>query len=380
MLKLTGISDSGLSDLYFDNLTFSFYSDAEKKNNISPITNSKLDRNTIIVALGYGCKNNCTYCPQSGFKYIPVDKKKLLNEIDQLYVQSTAFHFIGGEPLNEFGIIRTIMNEYPNANSSIITNGSCLNNTIVDNLSEWRTFTTLSHDGYDQLSNRHIDPLVTKIDLIKTLSKNTNISISSILTRIKPSLKERYEFFIDTGIDFKFITINTVIPYTKQQNELTITDKQFFLNNYLNDIYSIPEEHYGCDHSLVFKMYEYLTSGYEYNKQKTYCPIFNDNVVTLNAVGDRQYCHNSQMKVDQLTMSRLRYINTDKCKNCPVLPICTSGCRIADKGQFNDICFQSFYKRICYFHFFVKKMFGFSISKIYGDFEHATDGVFSFDS
>ena len=68
MLKLTGISDSGLSEIYFDNLTFSFYSDADKKNNLSPITNSKLNRNTIVVALGYGCKKNCTYCPQSGFK------------------------------------------------------------------------------------------------------------------------------------------------------------------------------------------------------------------------------------------------------------------------------------------------------------------------
>lgn len=387
MLKLCGTDVEGASTiLYFDQQTFTFYFD---ELGAYPVpTDSSYNataNNTVIIPLGYDCPNNCVYCTQKDMRDKPFDPWKLTSSINNLNKYISNIHFLGGEPLLRFDYIKHIVKLFPSITYSIVTNGRYITSEVMEFFLDHKFYVTLSHDGGSHYLSRGSDDILKtyKRRYMQQLAEQGELQIASVLYGDVDTLYDRYMYFKDMDIPFKYIDITSVIPFTEHLNDLIVgkDDYSQHLTTTLNDIYKIDEvckEHLGGDHEILHLMYKLLhNKNTKYDMSITRCPIFNSNITTMSPNGDRQYCYNSTEAIDCTITDKLMVSdNYLKCASCPVCLLCTSGCRLVTDTQHTHICNRAFYRYIAYFKFFVRGMFNFDITSIEGEFHHAEQGSF----
>ena len=394
MLTLHVMNANGdKTEMYFDNIHFKFYKD---KNGTIPILNGYdcLDnlnisiQKKIIITLGYGCKNKCLYCIQKNFKNPKFNLWKLVYEIKYLkniYKNVTRMHFIGGEPLLQFDIIKQLVRVFRESfKYSVITNGLHLTDEMVSFFIENKFSIAISHDGEYNLIQRGTDVFKENSNtakLIHDLSENTNVHITSVQCGFGTSLKRRWEYFNNLPFKFDSITVKPVIPFDRNFIKLVpgVNNWDEYFSNLLLDIYTIPS--YPNDRgnpSLLTDMIQLLINKYtEYDHTKSTCTIFNDNAFTLNQSGYYQYCHNCLDDVKgRLDIFYTRYNRKSRCVKCPIVLLCMTTCRLLDDTCFKVSCDRSFHYRLAYFVYFVHQTFNCLITSIEGDFHHAKDGRF----
>jgi uncharacterized protein len=119
------------------------------------------------IQLGLSCNYACSYCNQSS--QLPdmsasrtADAGSFLMDLDQWLVGSpSAIELWGGEPFLYFRKMQILVPEldrrFPEAEISIVTNGSLLTQEMLDFIAEFDLRITLSHDGPAQ-AIRGLDP------------------------------------------------------------------------------------------------------------------------------------------------------------------------------------------------------------------------------
>lgn len=386
MLTLVGTDAAeNIVSLYFDPHTFKLYFD-DTCTNMVPIANiSTPVGRTVVIPLGYGCNNNCIYCTQKDMVDKPLNPWKLTDKVLEIQPHVEHIHFIGGEPLRQFSQLEHIVKLFPYCTYSIVTNGNNLTSDITEFIIKNKIYVTLSHDGQHHAISRGTDVLSSyKKRYIQEIASTGKLQVYSILFNHADSLFDRYIHFKSMDIPFDHIDIGTVIPFNKKLNNLIVSSNwDVYTENTLRDIaavYAIDPSHMGGDYELVTNMHMLLhDKNTSYDRKYTKCPIFSKDTVTVNTAGEQIYCYNSkEIVTEQLTTSIRGAKDTEICKNCPVLMCCTSGCWIANPDQFSKICEVSFYKKMCYLHFFFKNTFGFNIDYIEGDFKYATNGRYTY--
>jgi len=138
----------------------------------------KRDLTTIKIQLGLKCNYSCHYCSQRFVPRNPDDTfvheeedGKTVQEIDEFIKRfdkvSTSdeeliFEMWGGEPFLYFEkmqlITERLHKKYPKAIFKVITNGSLLNQEIIDFIVKYEFAVSISHDGIGQ-KTRGPDPL-----------------------------------------------------------------------------------------------------------------------------------------------------------------------------------------------------------------------------
>lgn len=214
------------------------------------------------------CNFRCEYCPYSG-GYVNREhsnKKMSLSiafkGIDFIInhsknSKSIAIGFYGGEPLIEFKAIKKCI-EYAEKKAegkivhfTMTTNGSLLNDEIIEFLSEHNVNLIISLDGPEEIQNIH-----------RKLAINNKGSFEKVIKNII-NLKERYPDF------FAKIKFNSVID---PQNSFSVID-DFFNNdelvkdipvtasivseNYSKSEITVPESFYSKSEYELFKIYYY---------------------------------------------------------------------------------------------------------------------------
>lgn len=391
MLTFNGLdANKNEAKLYFDNYTFKFYLDKDKKisvPNLQSFKHSQENKAVVVVPLGYRCTNRCVYCIQRKMADEEFDVSNFAQSVHRLKKDHDIWkiHFIGGEPLLEWDTVKEIIRLYPDLKYSMITNGVNLTPDIVDTLIEKKFTISISHDGESQLLHRGADILSYNHPAYKPLVKlceNTDVQISSVLCGTRASTFDRYIYFYNKQLKFKHIEINPVIPFKDNLNKLIVGKEDWmqYMLKLIEDIHAIHELNPSDtgNQSLIQDMFRlYCSEDTNYNLERTCCPIFNPNIVTISQSGSYKYCHNCDKDVStDNTYELQRRSRYDKCRNCPILLVCTSGCRITDDSNFDAICNRAYYYKLAYLLYFMYNMFGFITTSIDGDFAYADNGTF----
>ena len=332
---------------------------------------SKMFRNNRIllyICPTMNCNFSCSYCFEAGNKR----KINMTEEVEDAIVQflvknkekKISIIWFGGEPLLNIKAIENITKkleiENVNYSSSMITNGSLLNNHTIDILRKISIeFIQISMDGTKAFhdNRRHFHSGKGSFDIIisgiKRLLSETSIPIT-IQVAIDKTNYQEYENLLEffnqefpsqmkkkklqlnynivkdrTNFDTQGTCMNhqDYFDYLMRINELNIHNK---INLFLPDMaspcmYNSVGAYAITPDGEIYKCIEHVG-----NKSKSIGNIIKECI----SLGKLSSC-----------FFKNNHLENSECIDCPVLPVCGGGCpldREVDKGTNKISC--SFYK------------------------------------
>lgn len=319
----------------------------------------------IFLTLGKDCNFNCKYCLQDdGFSHQkkniekPILSEKLLKFLDQYNHKHTKMMFWGGEPLLYFDSIKKIVNRYGKKfDYGTITNGSLINQEIVDFFDKHNISLTVSHDGDATEYTRGVD--VLKNDKIKSLIKSCKnfTGFSSVYSSANDNYRKLFQYFAkegfadnNTGVDLIYNTGDT-----KALFELTDIDEEKYKQTLRELFYGYEQQEFHNDETyfkewqIVKSLLATMSGTIRRNSNSPYkyynysCSSCRD-MLNIDYNGDVYICHNSTYKIgtveddyDKIHKGLVKYLKTrftPKCKECSVFGICQGACLLlTEKGQ-----------------------------------------------
>lgn len=243
---------------------------------ISEIKNNNL---SLYIDLTPVCNCDCDFC----ITKVTFNRKKIKNSVYLDKLNNIFFnlkdkiktvHVLGGEPLCDSKInnILELVKYYKIPNSNITTNGSLLNDKLIDTIN----FSSISEinitrNHYDEIKNQEIvknDNIYTNRKLINDISeiKKPIRIFCNLLKNSINSYKEIIRF-----IDYCYLTLN--ITDIKFSN-LTILPKEYIFKNEIIDyteknIIDYPQLINNLNNNNLFKFIkQYQKIGYCYNQYK----------------------------------------------------------------------------------------------------------------
>ncbi len=171
----------------------------------------------VVLPIAGMCNLNCPYCfaqTDGGFNFPNFTEKdidKVVSFVMDTQInanrKSTSFVFFGGEPLLKFDIIKYtvsyIKQKYPNRSVgfSITTNGTIINDEIIDYFKQNNFLILLSLDGPDNEFNlrkyqdgrKSIDIVMQNIEKLR--KEEVSIELRATLINTNPYIVETFDFF-----------------------------------------------------------------------------------------------------------------------------------------------------------------------------------------
>lgn len=326
-----------------------------------------LDRHfsVIFITLGRDCNFNCRYCLQDNGHFhqrkkveIPELSEKLLRFLDSYKYGHTKVMLWGGEPLIYFASIKKLVERYGNKfDWGTITNGSLLNEEIIDFFDKYNISLTVSHDGEATEYTRGVD--VLKNERIKKLLKGYRnfTGFSSVYSSANDNYRKLFQYHANkgfagnnSGVDMIYNTSDTCAlcdlsnideeRYKQTLRELFWGYEQQELNN---------DSTYFKEWQIVRQMITALNGRVNRRSNSPYkyfnysCSSCRD-MLNLDYNGDVFVCHNSTYKVgtveddyDVILEGLREYLKanfTPKCKECSAFDVCQGACLLlTEKGQ-----------------------------------------------
>ena len=190
------------------------------------------------------CNFYCEYCPQKKEKkFISVDLiKRAIDFFYPLMENNASVGFYGGEPLLCFNAIREAVIYFKKKNFpakpvdfSITTNGSLLNEEVLEFLNQNRFSVILSFDGFAHNISRKKDDFNSIVDLINNIRKCSQIELetNSVFTPgTVRYLAESIHFIIELGVK----KIRYVLSTIEKWNEEALIEFESELEKVVNII------------------------------------------------------------------------------------------------------------------------------------------------
>lgn len=188
--------------------------------------------NHLILQVTQNCNLRCSYCIYSGgYNTRTHNNKRMTWEMAKAGIDYLVSHsqlagdltvgFYGGEPLLEFELIKSVVgyieSEYVGRRFSyvITTNGTLLNDEIIDFLEEKQVFLTFSLDGPKEVHDKN-----------RKFADGVTGSYEKLMENVK-KVKERYPEYFRKRVSF-----NTVLD---PQNDFTCATKHIQASEVLSD-------------------------------------------------------------------------------------------------------------------------------------------------
>lgn len=362
----------------------------------------KSDVEHLRIQLGLNCNFSCKYCNQSACKDSYLKDKQI-----SLPPESTIKNFIkllnknniqalklinlwGGEPFVYWKYIKILIPEllklYPTVRICILSNGSLLNQEIINFLIKYRINLTISHDAQgfnayrddnDPLENPKIVKLLQQfidaseeskqlwdsfseeeknLDVIKEKHKPFNFSINTVITPANLEIhKIPAYFYLKLGreVQFHFESIvkaskevkQILGPFTEEQKRL-VTNEIFSKacinsTNYKdNPFYSLRDR--------VSTIIDVFVNKIPSEYREIICDVASDRTLATDLQGNILACHGADAK--NWTIGHLNTVNETinykvkgwserpHCPNCPFTAFCGGGCVIATDEDSQEMC------------------------------------------
>lgn len=342
-----------------------YIKEQDKNDKIDNTFNSSINKKTDIVknykhrtikritlCISNDCNLRCKYCYAQGGSYGKdrqlMNKETAIAFVDFCYKEFTDIKeilFFGGEPLLNWKIINMICNMFKikrteggklNPKFSIITNGTCISESIIKLINEYIDTITVSIDGNKEMNDANrvfqsgkgtFDNISYFIDKIRS---STKVSITFEATYTNQHIKakiNRYDVkkFLTEKFGIKGIVVNedSIDKYDIYRNLDNLTKKD------------IIESNFEC---LPMDFWQILFAITE-KKENKLCPIIQDRI-TISTTGDIYACQMVNGKEscnlgdiqDKDIMNKLWNVknidkDNDKCNNCWCNRLC-GGCTV----------------------------------------------------
>ena len=226
------------------------------------------------------------------------------------------------------------------------TNGSLLNQEIVDFIKSNDFIFKLSHDGplnflrsSDVLENKKLNKYIHEI--YENKIDNNQFYFNCVYTNSKIKISEIIDYFLNRFDDrMRIMKIEPVIPYTDWAKEFNINlDLEEFSNNLEHELMTSDIMNYVEEYQALynFLIYAYENENYQYNPYEIKCLATQNSTISLTLDGIITACQvydgnsagvlGSIDKFDNLLeQPPFLPISKKRCRNCPVISLCRGTC------------------------------------------------------
>lgn len=322
------------------------------------------------IQLGLTCNYSCSYCSQSS--QIPFTTATRTSDVHDFVADLDSWllgapqriEFWGGEPLLHFAKLRHLVPEldrrYPDAEFSMVTNGTLLTPEIIGFIEEHDVLLTMSHDGPGQ-PLRGKDPFddPTCFALIQQLWRERKLrhrmSFSAVLTQDNsdPAAIRRWfaDKLNDPDVVVSFEGVVAVHDADSREGSGYWTDAQYgrmreaVASSFdTGDALRIP--------ALLDKARDFVNSVTQSRPSSALgqkCSMDRDDHLAVDLKGNVLTCQNTGAKGEHGTGSvrdiagvRLststHWAHRDSCNHCPVLQLCQGSCMYLYGDDFAKSC------------------------------------------
>lgn len=355
------------------------------------------------IQLGLSCNYSCDYCSQKFVERAPETSKKDIDAfMEKLSVlefdeeRGLKIEFWGGEPFVYWKTLRPLAEALKQRfktwkrppNFSVITNGSILNEEIIDWLMMMNFSVAISHDGPGQ----HVrgpdpfeDPEHKKLVLgfYRQMSRlKKGFSFNAMLNAQNISRKRIYDWFVEFTGDPNVILgeggIVDSYDADGMQNSLQTKQQHFdFRRTAFADIFTTQG-------NIGFKMQLDKIDGFirnvlahdeaRYLGQK--CGMDDEHTLAIDLRGNVMTCQNvSSLETGKNGESHhggnladydavaiktaTHWSNRVECPKCPVLHLCKGACMFLDKEFWDVSCANSYSDNVAMFALAIEKITGY---------------------
>ena len=357
-----------------------------------PLKKSKLITH-LKIQLGLSCNYSCDYCSQKFVERAPETSKKdidaFMDKLDVLEFDERSglrIEMWGGEPLVYWKTMKPLVEMiYEKFASwkvkpqfSIITNGSILNDEIIDFLMKYNFNVSISHDGPGQFL-RGPDPFddpekkKTILGLYRMMTRlKKPISFNAMLNSKNMSRKDIYEWFVnltgdknvqigegsivdaydEDGVAYSLQTKQEHFEYRRKCfSDLYSTDGNIGFSGVLNKINSF-------NNSILSRAdAKYLGQKCGMEDEHTIAIDLRGNVITCQNVSSLEISKNGEPHLagnlddyDNVSITTsTHWSNRKECPKCPVLHLCKGACMFLDKKFWDISCANSYSDNVVLF-------------------------------
>lgn len=327
---------------------------------------------SVIYFLTWKCNLNCSYCYESNKSSKKMSWEIAKNGVDffmRLY-ENINIQFFGGEPLLEFDLMKKITNYLKNNyinryGLSIYTNGTLINNEIIDYFVKNNVFITLSIDGREETQNENrrfknnkgTFGILEKI-IKKLVNQNINVRIRMTITPNNCNkLFDNMKYFYETyGIKDIQEEVDRFAIWNEEQINILI-DQYNNIINYIVNFYELDKLFYWINYEkrvLPFINQVSKRKGARCGSSEGMCSMDTDGTLypcQKFIVNQKLSIGNIYQGYNEVQREIVRnYIlpnflkETRGCKNCEFVNICFAGCiaenYIQDTNQIQDCIFR----------------------------------------
>lgn len=355
------------------------------------------------IQLGLGCNYSCDYCSQKFVERAPETSKKDIDAfLDKLNVlefdEKTGLkvEFWGGEPFVYWKTFKPLAEALLDRFShwenkpffSVITNGSILNDEMIDWLMKLNFAVSISHDGPGQ-SVRGPDPfddpeakkrILGFYRMMTRLGKS--ISFNPMMNSKNRSRKAIYDWFVElTGDENVRLGEGGIVDAYDEDgftNSLQTKEEHFdYRRQAFGDIFSTQGKigftgQLGKIDGFTMDVLNHAPARFLGQK----CGMDEENVLAVDLRGNVMTCQNvSSLEVGKNGESHLggtlddydnvaiktstHWSKRKECSSCPVLHLCKGACMFLDKKFWDISCANAYSDNVALFALSIQKMTGY---------------------
>lgn len=342
----------------------------------------KKELNRIKIQLGLKCNYSCEYCSQRFVPRNPDDSythseedesvtqiSEFIHRFDTLDIekdeegkQKIHFEMWGGEPLLYFSkmkpIVEQLHTKFPDATFTVITNGSLLNEEIVNFLVEHDFGVSISHDAIGQ-KTRGADPLDDKnqkkwlLKLRNLLVPKNKFSVNTMIHRDNDSRAEVQRWIRN---NFGMVNIGeggTVDAYDEGGASMSWQSEEEHIGYRRKAFKEIMDKKIDGFDIIHNKMASFIESLKEQRPASSLfqkCGMESPNTMAVDLNGNVTTCQNVSAisknpdgvshhigHMDDLAAVNIKtgthWSDREDCPKCPVLHLCQGACLFLPPGS-----------------------------------------------
>jgi len=356
------------------------------------------------IQLGLGCNYTCSYCNQSSqvesmAMTRTADAQAFLRDLDKwLEGTPSEIELWGGEPLLYFRKLQVLVPEldrrFPDAEISMVSNGSLLTQEILDFIAFYDIRITVSHDGPGQ-HLRGEDPFDDPVRsamlmaLWRERKVDNRMIFSSVLTPANSDPAAIRQWFVDRLDDESVVTSLEGIVATHDDKALAGPGvwssaqyqglRESIASSFeTGEALRIP--------ALVQKARGFLQSimqGTPSASMGQKCGMDRSDHVAVDLHSNVLTCHNTGANAEHglgsaLEMDAIRLTTSthwsfrECCSHCPVLQLCGGSCMYLDGEQFAQSCENEYQFGMGVLDGTLRRALGLKLETIEGDIRRPT--------
>lgn len=328
------------------------------------------------IQMGLKCNYSCSYCNQASQPHDsegnPKQVARFLEKLPTWFELSDEvfdIEFWGGEPFVYWKTMKPlaegIRELYPNANFSVITNGSLLDKDKVDWLRDYGFNVTVSHDGPAYEAGRGLDPLMNDEQrgwikyALDTIGRS-KFAFNCVLSAHNFSLDAvRQHIATHLGVDpdsFSLWTEEILLPYDEGGLKLSVLNEQQAVD-LMHTVFSEAATGVSTKSPAVMnKMKEFAESLRDKRPASSLgqkCGMDREDNIAIDLNGNVLTCQNTSPLTkhrighmeafDHIKLTTAYHWTTrDECKQCPLVQLCQGACLFLEDKLWLTACNNSF--------------------------------------